>query len=272
MSGSNAAVNSVPGTLSGTLSNWWTVLALVALFFVVLVVYYKTVGYYVEIGWNRLISLITGNTQVDLNVGDEAASPVASMKPMDQAPSSGLGPAGDRASGLPGASNSSLASSLGSLLPTKGEVFNVSKNIYTYSDASAVCSAFDAELATFEQVQAAYESGADWCNYGWTKGQMAVYPTQKDTYEKLQKGPAEYRSACGQPGINGGYFDNPDLRFGVNCFGQRPAQNATDELQNNGVELPPTTEMIEYDKKVQRFREQLGTTTVLPFRRGQWTA
>jgi hypothetical protein len=272
MSGSNAAVNSVPGTLSGTLSNWWTVLALVALFFVVLVVYYKTVGYYVEIGWNRLISLITGNTQVDLNVGDEAASPVASMKPMDQAPSSGLGPAGDRASGLPGASNSSLASSLGSLLPTKGEVFNVSKNIYTYSDASAVCSAFDAELATFEQVQAAYESGADWCNYGWTKGQMAVYPTQKDTYEKLQKGPAEYRSACGQPGINGGYFDNPDLRFGVNCFGQRPAQNATDELQNNGMDLPATTEMIEYDKRVQKFREQLGTTTVLPFRKGQWTA
>ena len=120
-------------------------------------------------------------------------------------------------------------------------------------------------------MQAAYDKGADWCNYGWVKGQMAVYPTQKATYEKLQKGAAEYRNACGQPGVNGGYFDNPELRFGVNCFGQRPAQNATDELQNNGVELPATTEMIEYDKKVQRFREQLGTTTVLPFRRGQWT-
>jgi hypothetical protein len=158
------------------------------------------------------------------------------------------------------------------LLPTKGEVFNVSRNIYTYSDASAVCSAFDAELATYEQVKEAYEKGADWCNYGWTKGQMAVYPTQKETYEKLQKGPAEYRTACGQPGVNGGYFDNPDLRYGVNCYGNRPAQNATDELQNSGVDLPPTTEMIEYDKRVQRFREQLGTTTVLPFRKGQWTA
>lgn len=237
-----------------------------------LVLYHKTVGYYVEIGWNRLIALITGNTQVDLNVGEEAAPPVASLKPMDQAPSSGLGPASDRAPGLPGASNAGVMSSLGSLLPMKGEVFNVSKNIYTYSDAAAVCSAFDAELATFDQVKAAYEKGADWCNYGWTKGQMAVYPTQKETYEKLQKGPAEYRAACGQPGINGGYFDNPDLRFGVNCFGQRPAQNATDELQNHGTDLPPTTEMIEFDKRVQKFREQLGTTTVLPFRRGQWTA
>jgi len=259
------------GSVSGLLANWWSVLVIIAVFFIVLVIYHKTVGYYVEIGWSRLYSLITGKTQVDLEVGDADAPPVASLKPMDQAPSSGLGPPEDRAPGLPGASNSSLLTSLGSLLPTKGEVFNVSRNIYTYSDASAVCSAFDAELATYEQVKEAYEKGADWCNYGWTKGQMAVFPTQKETYEKLQKGPAEYRTACGQPGVNGGYFDNPDLRFGVNCYGHRPAQNATDELQNSGVDLPPTTEMIEYDKRVQKFREQLGTTTVLPFRKGQWT-
>jgi hypothetical protein len=100
---------------------------------------------------------------------------------------------------------------------------------------------------------------------------MAVFPTQKDTYEKLQKGSAEYRNACGKPGVNGGFFDNPDLRFGVNCYGPKPAQNAVSEL-NGGVDLPPTAEMIEYDKKVQQFREQLTTTTVLPFRRGQWEA
>lgn len=272
-SSANAAVasaNAAPGTLSGALASWWSVLAIVVGVFIVLVIYHKTVGYYIEIGWNRLLTLISGKTQVDL--GEEGESPIVSLKPQDQAPNSGLGPAGDRASGLPGASNSSLLPSVGSLLPARGEVFNVSKNIYTYSDASAVCSAFDAELATYDQVKAAYEKGADWCNYGWTKGQMAVFPTQTATYEKLQKGPAEHRTACGQPGVNGGYFDNPDLRFGVNCYGQRPAQNATDELQNSGVDLPATTEMLEYDKKVQRFREQLSTTTVLPFRKGQWTA
>jgi hypothetical protein len=167
---------------------------------------------------------------------------------------------------LPGATNSSIFPSFGG---AGGQVFNVSRNIYTYGDASAVCSAMNAELATFEQVRDAQEKGADWCNYGWVKGQMAVFPTSKDTYEKLQKGPAEYRNACGKPGVNGGFFDNPDLRFGVNCFGPKPSQNATSEL-NDGVDLPPTAEMIEYDKKVQRFREQLTTTTVLPFRRGQW--
>lgn len=259
------------GSSSGFLSSWITVVCIIVGLFIILVVYYKTIGYTFEIGWNRLYQVITGQTQVDIEVGD-SHTPVATLKPQDKAPSSNLPPPSERTPGIPGAGpDSSFLKSIGSLIPTKGEVFNVSRNIYTYNDASAVCSAFDAELATYDQVKDAYDAGADWCNYGWIKGQMAVYPTQKATFEKMQKGASEYRNACGQPGINGGYFDNPELRFGVNCFGQRPAQNATDELQNNGVELPPTTEMIEYDKKVQRFREQLGTTTVLPFRRGQWT-
>jgi hypothetical protein len=264
------------GSLSGGLSNYGTVFVIILVFSVVLVIYHKTVGYYFEIGWKRLYELLSGQTQADVEVGD-GDKPVASLKPtpkpQDQAPGSSTPHPSERTPGLPGAGpDSSLLQSVGSLFPTKGEVFNVSRNIYTYSDASAVCSAFDAELATYDQVQEAQAKGADWCNYGWVKGQMAVYPTQTATYEKLQKGAAEYRNACGKPGVNGGYFDNPELRFGVNCYGQRPAQNATDELHNNSVELPPTTEMIEYDKKVQRFREQLGTTTVLPFRRGQWTA
>ena len=265
-----SSVSNNSSSLSGILSSWSSVMVIVLIFFVILVIYYKTIGYYFEIGWSRLLALVTGGTQIDVEAG-ENQDPLASLKPLDKAPSSGLPPPSDRTPGLPGAGpDSSLLQSVGSMFPTKGEVFNVSRNVYKYSDASAVCSAFDAELATYDQVKDAYEKGADWCNYGWVKGQMAVFPTQKETFEKLQKGAAEYRNACGQPGINGGYFDNPDLRFGVNCFGQRPAQNATDELQNNSVDLPATTEMIEYDKKVQRFREQLGTTTVLPFRRGQW--
>jgi hypothetical protein len=260
--------SNVAGSVSGVFASWTSVVVIILVLFVLLVIYHKTVGYYVEIGWSRLASLLSGKTQVDVEVGDDENSdnPLASLKLLDKPPSLGLPPPSERTPGLPGASNSSLFPS-GS--GGGGQVFNVSRNIYTYSDASAVCSAMNAELATFEQVKEAQEKGADWCNYGWVKGQMAVFPTSKDTYEKLQKGPAEHRNACGKPGINGGFFDNPDLRFGVNCYGPKPAQNATSEL-NNGVDLPPTAEMIEYDKKVQKFREQLTTTTVLPFRRGQW--
>ena len=27
---------------------------------------------------------------------------------------------------------------------------------------------------------------------------------------------------CGKPGLNGGYFSNPQLKFGVNCYGVKP--------------------------------------------------
>ena len=98
------------------------------------------------------------------------------------------------------------------------EVYNVSKNTFTYYDAEPLCKALGAELATYDQVKKAWERGADWCNYGWVKGQAAVYPTQKGTWEKLQAGPEDQWMSCGQPVINGGYFDNPELRFGVNCY------------------------------------------------------
>lgn len=151
-------------------------------------------------------------------------------------------------------------------LPQMGkDVFNVSQNLYKYSDAAALCKAFDSELASYDQVKEAYEKGADWCNYGWIKGQMAVYPTQKETWEKLQKGEPEYRKACGTPGVNGGYFDNPDLRFGVNCYGIRPSKSASDDILESQVAIPQTSEQIEFEKKVQVFREQVGSIAILPY-------
>lgn len=257
---------------SGVFTKFWPVMILILIVFVVMVIYYKTIGYYLELGWNRIYEMIKGKDSVEIDIGE--TGPSANITPMDEPPKSAMPAADERPPGMPGASpgndGSPFLSSL-SIGGPKKEVFNVSRNIYTFNDASAVCSALGADLATYEQVKEAYERGADWCNYGWSKGQMAVYPTQKATWEKLQKGAAEYRGACGQPGVNGGYFDNPELRFGVNCYGIKPPRNATDELLESQVALPPSPEEIEYDKKVQKFREQLNTTTVLPFKRGQWT-
>lgn len=98
------------------------------------------------------------------------------------------------------------------------QVFNVSNNLYNFEEAQKVCASFDASLATYNQVEAAYNNGGEWCNYGWSDGQMAYFPTQKETWEKLQKNP-NTKHACGRPGINGGYIDNPYIRFGANCYG-----------------------------------------------------
>lgn len=157
------------------------------------------------------------------------------------------------------------------ILPGRREVFNVSENRFTYYDAEPLCKALGAELATYEQVKEAWDTGADWCNYGWVKGQVAAYPTQADTWEKLQKGPEDQRGACGRPGVNGGHFDNPELRFGVNCYGVKPAQT-----QHDAVEVarrqgqPMTPGAIEYDKKVQHYRSEADHVGMLPFNDKQW--
>jgi hypothetical protein len=168
-----------------------------------------------------------------------------------------------------------VASIAEKLLPTGApgsEVFSVSKNTFTYYDAQPLCKALGAELATYDQVKAAWDKGADWCNYGWVKGQNAIFPTQTDTWQKLQAGPEEERGACGRPGINGGYFDNPELRFGVNCYGPKPAQSTHDEstvAKRSGQ--PLTAAALEVEKKVNKFRSEADNIGVLPFNGNKWS-
>jgi len=132
----------------------------------------------------------------------------------------------------------------------KAEVFNISNNKYTYEDAQAICKAYDAKLATYDQIENAYNNGAEWCNYGWSAGQMILFPTQKKTWEKLQKvdenrgcpstvagqqkpSMPSHKNDCGRPGVNGGYIANPYARFGVNCFGKKPAATDADIVRMN---------------------------------------
>jgi hypothetical protein len=139
----------------------------------------------------------------------------------------------------------------------KDEVFNISNNLYTYDDARAVCSAFGARLATYDEIENAYTRGGEWCNYGWSEGQMAFFPTQKATWDKLQKNP-KTKNNCGRPGVNGGYMENPYIKFGVNCFGQKPKPTDKD-LQamsaNKNALQPKTEEDLLMEKKVQFWKE-----------------
>jgi len=156
------------------------------------------------------------------------------------------------------------------VMPSRKEVFNVADDKYTYTDAEPLCKAFGAELATYDQVKEAWNKGADWCNYGWVKGQTAIYPTQQSTYDKLQAGPEDQRGVCGIPGINGGYFDNPELKFGVNCYGKKPNQNETDNRHMMNPSLAPGA--LEYDRKVQNYKDDMNQIAVNPFKEGTWTS
>ena len=139
----------------------------------------------------------------------------------------------------------------------KDEVFNISNNLYTYDDAQAVCSAFDAKLATYDQIEAAYNAGAEWCAYGWSEDQMAFFPTQNATWSKLQKDPKK-KNNCGRPGVNGGYIANPYIKFGVNCYGKKPKPTEADlnrlDAKQNQV-FPKSTEDIKLDERVNTWKE-----------------
>jgi hypothetical protein len=147
------------------------------------------------------------------------------------------------------------------------EVFNVATNDYTYYDAEPLCKALGAELASYNQVQKSWEKGADWCNYGWVKGQMAVYPTQKDTYDKVQNGPADQKGSCGNVGVNGGYFDNPELKLGVNCYGTKPDQSTHNQPSN-----AKTPDELEELDKINRYKEDSNNIPINPYNTKKWSS
>jgi len=149
----------------------------------------------------------------------------------------------------------------------KKEVFYVSGNNYTYEEAPAVCAAYEADLATYDQIQESYSSGAEWCGYGWTQGGMALFPTQESTWETLQSESDQVkRTACGRPGVNGGYFDTK-TKFGVNCYGVKPADKGTEKYP-----LPvPGTDNASFNNMVNKFKSMLTRMTVSPFNRSGWS-
>ena len=152
------------------------------------------------------------------------------------------------------------------------EVFNVANNLYTYDDARAVCTAFGARLATYDEIEDAYNKGGEWCSYGWSEGQMAYFPTQKSTWNELQKNP-KAKNNCGRPGVNGGYMENPYIKFGVNCFGTKPKPTNKD-LQSMAANklMPKTEEDTLMDKKVQFWKDNADKLLNLnAFNRNDWS-
>jgi len=155
--------------------------------------------------------------------------------------------------------------------PSTDQVFNVPDNVLTYTNAKTLCKAFGSELATYDQIESAYQNGAEWGNYGWSADQMAFFPTQKETYDTLQEIPGHEHDR-GRIGINGGYIANPDVRFGANCYGQRPAITTEDEERMmNTVPYPQTATEVALDNKVAEWKGRLDEVIVSPFNEQKWS-
>jgi len=129
------------------------------------------------------------------------------------------------------------------------QVFNIPRNDFTYKQAKALCKAYDADLATYNQIEDAYKSGAEWCNYGWSKNQMAFFPTQKTTYMK-----------------------NPNVRFGVNCYGDKPTITEDEQkIMDNSKPYPLTKDELNINKWSDYYKKKLSSILISPFNYKNWS-
>jgi hypothetical protein len=152
----------------------------------------------------------------------------------------------------------------------KKQVFNIPGNYYDYENAKALCKAYGADLASYDQIEKAYNNGAEWCNYGWSANQQALFPTQKKTYDYLQTVPG-HENDCGRTGINGGYMANPKLRFGVNCYGNKPKITPEEEeLMKTTPAYPQTAQDIAFQKRVDFWKTKVTDILVSPFNKNSW--
>ena len=152
------------------------------------------------------------------------------------------------------------------------QVYNIPGNHYDYENAKAVCSAYGSELATYNQIEDAYKEGAEWCNYGWSENQIALFPTQEKTYNHLQTIEG-HEHDCGRPGINGGYIADANVKLGVNCYGKKPRiTKEEDELMKTSSQYPVTPKDKLFDKRVEYWKGQINQILVSPFNPHSWGA
>ena len=151
------------------------------------------------------------------------------------------------------------------------EVYNIPDNRFSYQDAKAICQAYGGGLATYNQVEDSYNKGSEWCNYGWSDDQMALFPTQQKTWDKLQTIDG-HENDCGRPGVNGGRIDNPNAKFGVNCYGYKPIITTAEQnaMQNTPI-YPTSMKDMELQKKLEYWKKRVPEILISPFNHNSWS-
>jgi hypothetical protein len=230
--------NPTPPTDEVSNSSSQTLTVIIIAFFIILVIINGLQYFFGVDIIAKLKNLLTGNPEVDITVDTSRVQ--ASKAPVPE-------------------------------ILLKPQVFNIPGNDYVYPDAKALCTAYGSRLATYKEVEDSYKDGAEWCNYGWSDGQMALFPTQQKTYDELQKIEG-HENDCGRPGVNGGYIANPAVKFGINCYGYKPKITENEEeLMATQPLYPKTLKDIAMENRVNYWKDKLTEILVSPFNHNTWS-
>ena len=99
---------------------------------------------------------------------------------------------------------------------------------------------------------------------------MALFPTQQKTYDHLQTIEG-HEHDCGRPGVNGGYIANPNVRFGINCYGNKPRiTSEEEELMKTISPYPETRKDKIFQQRVDFWKNHVNNILVSPFNYKTW--
>ena len=147
------------------------------------------------------------------------------------------------------------------------EVFHIAHNVFDYEEAQNICKSYNARLATYDEIENAYNQGANWCSYGWSDDQMAFFPIQKKLYNELKK-ISGHENDCGRPGVNGGFVKDKKLKFGANCYGIKPKPKEIDKKYTHAINHSPALDKDQAELDSMNIHNKY---VVAPFNRDKWS-
>ena len=88
-------------------------------------------------------------------------------------------------------------------------------------------------------------------------------------YNELKKIPGHERD-CGRVGVNGGYIENKNTKFGVNCYGKKPYAGEDDLAYMKKFSFAKAYPELEALKKEKE--KKMDKLLIAPFNKDKWNA
>ena len=81
-----------------------------------------------------------------------------------------------------------------------------------------------------------------------------------------------HENDCGRPGVNGGFIANPNVKFGVNCYGYKPSITELERNSMNNIDpFPLTKKEKDFEKRVEYYKRKIPEIKISPFNNTEWS-
>lgn len=136
---------------------------------------------------------------------------------------------------------------------------------YLKTDSVNVCEGLDSKLATYTQLLDASINGAKWEQYGWIKDDREGTNHVIDAYIPDN---TKEKNIIGPHAV---IPDDPEPKFGVNCFGVKPDMDNEYKEQLHSKNNKEKEEEQRRLKEQQLFLNRVEHSDISPFQENKWS-